>query len=219
MKALRSLLLNITNRLLRAKVIYLFRLDVVNKAEKVLALAISHAYHLGLHRSQADSHWMGPSEMEMSHRVWWCLYTLDRRLAIEGGHPFLISDVDVNTPLPRNSDQVFGVPGPEFARLSSSQPERSSDPTPIPYFIAMVEYSKVLGKVWEAVYSAGTGITLNASLCEHLEQLLFCVQKQIPPIFRFYPDAEPNAQPATAPWWLTKQQALMRIVCVSVSLY
>ncbi|KAL4862667.1 hypothetical protein BDV12DRAFT_39733 [Aspergillus spectabilis] len=191
-------------------VIYLFRLDVVSKAEKVLALAISHAYHLGLHRSQAGSHSMGPSGTEMSHRVWWCLYILDRRLAIEGGHPFLISDVDVNTPFPRISDQVFARP--------SSQPDGSLDPTPIPYLIAMAEYSKVLGKVWEAVYSAGTGINLNPSLCEHLEHLLFCVQKQIPPIFRYYPDAEPNPQPPTAPWWLTKQQALMRIVCAPVSI-
>ncbi|KAL2844354.1 fungal-specific transcription factor domain-containing protein [Aspergillus pseudoustus] len=197
-------------------VIYLFRLDVVSKAQKVLALTISHAYHLGLHRSQSDGHSMGLSETEMSRRVWWCLYILDRRLAIEGGHPFLISDVDVNTPFPLLSGQDFDAPEPESARPSSSQPAGSLDPTPIPYFIAMSEYSKVLGRVWEAVYSPGSGSNLNASLCAHLEHLLFCVQKQIPPIFRYYPDAEPNAQPDAAPWWLTKQQALMRIRWLSL---
>jgi hypothetical protein len=149
--------------------------------------------------------------------VWWCLYILDRRLAIEGGHPFLISDVDISAPLPRISDDIFGASGPESSRPTCAQPEASSNPIPIPYIIAMAEYSKVLGKVWEAVYSAGTSINTNPSLCEHLEQFLFCAQKQIPPIFRYYPDADRNIPPATAPWWLTKQQALMQVVGGPVS--
>ncbi|KAI9373484.1 fungal-specific transcription factor domain-containing protein [Aspergillus egyptiacus] len=199
-------------------VIYLFRLDIVSKAEKVLALAISHAYHLGLHRSQAEIHRIGPSETEMFRRVWWCLYVLDRRLAIEGGHPFLISDLDINTPLPRIPDAVCGgVPGPESTRpASSSQPEVSSDLTPIPYIIAMAEYSRVVGKVWEAVYSAGTATNPNPSLCDHLEDLILGVQKQIPPMFRYHPEAGPSAQPVTAPWPLAKQQSLMQIRWLSL---
>jgi hypothetical protein len=179
-----------------------------------LALAISHAYPLGRHRSQTDIPGMDPSVTEMSRRVWWCLYILDRRLAIEGGHLFLISDRDVDTPLPRLSDGDLGVIETKSTRPTSLQPEASSGPTPILYFIAMAEYLKVPGKVWEAVYSAGTGSNPNPSLCEHLETLLFGVQNQIPPMFRYRPQAGPNGQPATAPWWLIKQQSLMQIVCV-----
>jgi len=34
------------------KVVHLFRLDANERAEKILALAISHAHHLGLHRQK-----------------------------------------------------------------------------------------------------------------------------------------------------------------------
>jgi hypothetical protein len=158
---------------------------------------------------------MDPSVTEVSRRVWWSLYILDRRLAIEGGHPVLISDRDVNMPLPRLSDEEdIIVAESESTCHPSFQPETSSRPSPILYLIAMAEYSRVLGKVWEAVYSAGTGSNPSPALCEHLEALLFGVQSQIPSIFRYHPDAEPSPRPATAPWWLTKQQSLMQIVRV-----
>ena len=83
------------------QVLYLFRLDAHGSAEKVLALAISHAHHLGLQRERVVKK-MPTFQGEMSRRLWWCIYLLDRRLAIETGRPFLIQDVNFDVGLPHN---------------------------------------------------------------------------------------------------------------------
>ncbi|PWY90423.1 hypothetical protein BO94DRAFT_514240 [Aspergillus sclerotioniger CBS 115572] len=199
--------------------IYLFRLDIFGKAEKLLALAISHGHHLGLHRSRVVIH-MSYFNSEISRRIWWCLYALDRRLAIETGHPFLIQDVNVDTPLPQDIDDYWLS---RFRDRPSLQPDAvppadSGIPlTPIPYFRAMITYSKVLGKVWEGMYGATNLEPVpNYPLREHLESLLLRAQKDISQEF-----AHPQygrVSHSQAPWWLVKQQALMRTRWLSLRL-
>ncbi|KAL2833075.1 fungal-specific transcription factor domain-containing protein [Aspergillus pseudoustus] len=197
-------------------VIYLFRLDIVSKAEKILVLAISHAHHLGLHRSQSDTtSSLTPAELESRHRLWWSLYILDRRLATETGHPFLISDLNVDTPLPRE------LPGGEdrFSNTSSQAGSIRAPPseTPIPYLVAMVSYSRVLGKVWEELYGTpGRYANGNPSMREYLERLLYGVQGQVPLEFRYSAEALGETHSPRAPWWFVKQKALMQIRWLSL---
>ncbi|PYI03430.1 hypothetical protein BO78DRAFT_374896 [Aspergillus sclerotiicarbonarius CBS 121057] len=201
--------------------IYLFRLDIFGKAEKLLALAISHAHHLGLHRSRVVYN-MSPFHSEISRRIWWCLYVLDRRLAIETGHPFLIQDVNADTPLPQEVSDAWlskirdcpshepNVAPPADAGVDSL--------TPIPYFRAMITYSKVLGKVWEGMYGATNLEPVpNYPLREHLESLLFRAQKDIRQEFA-HPQYGKRVVHNQAPWWLVKQQALMRTRWLSLRL-
>ncbi|GAT18819.1 hypothetical protein RIB2604_00103180 [Aspergillus luchuensis] len=205
-----------------SQVIYLFRLDIFGKAEKLLALAISHAHHLGLHRSRVI-HNLSPFHSEMSRRMWWSLYILDRRLAIETGHPFLIQDINVDTPLPRpvEDDQLSDSRNCPNADLDIPQPSEANGPhiTSFPYFKAMITYSQVLGKVWESLYGAKSlDLAPNYPLREHVERLLFRAQKDIHQDFA-HPHYGPRAtQLAETPWWLIKQQALMRTRWLSVRL-
>ncbi|GKZ79583.1 hypothetical protein AnigIFM56816_003784 [Aspergillus niger] len=203
-------------------VIYLFRLDIFGKAEKLLALAISHAHHLGLHRSRVLLN-MSPFQSELFRRMWWSLYILDRRVAIETGHPFLIQDINVDTPLPRpvDDDQLSRFRNRSDVDLDTLQPSEASSPytTSFPYFRAMITYSQVLGKVWEGLYGA-TSLDLapEYSLREHLERLLFRAQKDIHQDFA-HPHYGPRAtQFVETPWWLIKQQALMRTRWLSARL-
>ncbi|RAK96852.1 uncharacterized protein BO80DRAFT_505114 [Aspergillus ibericus CBS 121593] len=201
--------------------IYLFRLDIFGKAEKLLALAISHAHHLGLHRSRVVQN-MPSFHSEISRRIWWCLYVLDRRLAIETGHPFLIQDVNADTPLPQEVDDDYvsrarNLPSLDPAAALQTNAGDGSF-TPIPYFRAMVIYSKVLGKVWEGMYGAtNLGPVPNYPLREHLETLLFRAQKDIRQEFAHPQYGKPVAH-HQAPWWLVKQQALMRTRWLSLRL-
>ncbi|GKZ43944.1 hypothetical protein AbraIFM66951_005600 [Aspergillus brasiliensis] len=153
----------------------------------------------------------------MSRRMWWSLYILDRRVAIETGHPFLIQNINVDTPLPRplDDDQLSRFRNCPEVDLETLQPSETGGPytTSFPYFRAMIAYSQLLGKVWEGLYGAASlDLAPNHSLREHLERLLFRAQKDIHPEFA-HPHYGPRAaQFVETPWWLMKQQAIIEEV-------
>ncbi|GLA93313.1 hypothetical protein AtubIFM57143_010663 [Aspergillus tubingensis] len=163
------------------------------------------------------------SPSEMFRRMWWSLYILDRRLAIETGHPSLIQDVNVDTPLPRpvDDDQLSASLNRPNTDLDIPQPSEANGPhtTSFPYFRAMITYSQVLGKVWEGLYGAKSlDPAPNYPLLEHLERLLFRAQKDIHQDFAHPHYGSRATQLVETPWWLIKQQSLMRTRWLSVRL-
>ncbi|KAJ5724296.1 hypothetical protein N7488_002331 [Penicillium malachiteum] len=194
-------------------VVYLFRLDAHGSAEKVIALSISHAHHIGLQRDRVVSS-MNPFQAELSRRLWWCLYLMDRRLAIETGRPFLIQDVNVDVGLPRNvSDdwltraQVISNEA-SLGDLEFPKPEMTS----VPYLVAMTSYSRVVGKVWEALYGAATSeSTPSPLLNEYLEHLITQSQRGIQKEFVYDPHHPSETGAADLCWWQVKQRSIMRI--------
>ena len=122
---------------------YLFRLDAHGTAEKVLALTISHAHHIGLHRHKVVDA-MGTFESEMCRRLWWCMYLLDRRLALETGRPFLIQDVNIDVGFPQDvSDEWLRTCHNAQSSVSNPAPSESTTEiisSPVPYLIAMAAY-------------------------------------------------------------------------------
>ncbi|KAE8134449.1 fungal-specific transcription factor domain-containing protein [Aspergillus pseudotamarii] len=212
-------------RMMVAQVVYLFRLDANERAEKFLALAISHAHHLGFHRSKVVR-CMSAFNDEMIRRLWWSLYALDRRLAIETGHPFLIQDVNVDAPHPQNLDDEWLNRHKEDSKTSNElendiKAALSKDPTtPIPYLSATIRYSRVVGKIWEAIYGANmTDVIPSSSLLEYLDQLISRAQVEVRPEFSDSHQSEPpNLERSNPLRWLTKQQMLMRIRWLSLRL-
>ncbi|KAJ5208765.1 hypothetical protein N7449_003144 [Penicillium cf. viridicatum] len=162
------------------------------------------------------------SEAEICRRLWWCLFIMDRRLAIETGRPFLIQDLNLDTSLPQElHDDYFHYHQADLncSHGSALQTEIPTGAvTPIPYLTAMVTYSRVLGKVWEGIYSAkNTETPPSPHLCEHLEHLISRAQKDIPPEFIYNP-WQRQAQPKPSVWWLARQQTLMRVRWLSLRL-
>ncbi|KAB8253989.1 fungal-specific transcription factor domain-containing protein [Aspergillus pseudonomiae] len=206
-------------------VVYLFRLDANERAEKFLALAISHAHYLGFHRSKVVRR-MPVFNDEMIRRLWWSLYALDRRLAIETGHPFLIQDVNVDAPHPQNLDDDWLTRHKEDPKTNNElekdiKEALCQDPiTPIPYLNATIRYSRVVGKIWEAIYGANmTDVIPSSSLLEYLDQLISSAQVEVRPEFSDNHHSEPpNLERRNPLRWLTKQQMLMRIRWLSLRL-
>ncbi|GAB1201269.1 hypothetical protein APSETT444_010659 [Aspergillus pseudonomiae] len=212
-------------RMMVAQVVYLFRLDANERAEKFLALAISHAHYLGFHRSKVVRR-MPVFNDEMIRRLWWSLYALDRRLAIETGHPFLIQDVNVDAPHPQNLDDDWLTRHKEDPKTNNElekdiKEALCQDPiTPIPYLNATIRYSRVVGKIWEAIYGANmTDVIPSSSLLEYLDQLISSAQVEVRPEFSDNHHSEPpNLERRNPLRWLTKQQMLMRIRWLSLRL-
>ncbi|KAJ6020413.1 hypothetical protein N7540_005917 [Penicillium herquei] len=199
-------------------VVYLFRLDAHGSAEKVIALAISHAHHIGLQRERVVSS-MNPFQAELSRRFWWCLYLMDRRLAIETGRPFLIQDVNVDVGLPQNvsndwltrSQRILNDASHE-SHASLGHLELSEPGTSVPYLVAMASYSRVVGKVWEALYGAATSeSTPSPLLNEYLEHLITQSQRGIQSEFAYDPRHPSETTAGNLSWWQIKQIFIMRI--------
>lgn len=158
-------------------------------------------------------------ESEQFRRLWWCVYVLDRRISLETGLPFVIQDVNVDTTLPselsdnwlsRFKDSQLTVADLEF----EMQCEVSRNPvTPIPYLVTMVQYSRVLGKVWEALYGAKTIDTAsNPLVSEYLEYLVSETEAQAPASMAYNQDDETLEPAGGLEWWQVKQKMLMQMV-------
>lgn len=158
-------------------------------------------------------------EGEQFRRLWWCVYVLDRRISLETGLPFMIQDVNVDTALPlelsdnwlsRFKDSQLTVADLEF----EIQCEVSGKPvTPIPYLATMVRYSRVLGKVWEALYGAKSTDTVSSPLVsEYLEYLVSETEAQAPASMAYNQDDETLEPAEGLEWWQIKQKMLMQIV-------
>jgi hypothetical protein len=201
------------------QVVYLFRIDAHGPAEKLLALSISHSHHIGLHRYQVVEK-LSIFESEMARRFWWCIYLMDRRLAIETGRPFLIQDVNIDIGLPRTvgDEWLSRYRGTShLIRAEDTANERSH--TTVPYLIAMASYSRVIGKVWEALYGASTAHSSPSSfLNEYLELLITQSQKDLQPEFSYDARRPGSYRASGLAWWQIKQQLIMRIVSSLVML-
>lgn len=158
---------------------------------------------------------------EMVRRLWWCLHAMDRRMSIETGHPFIIQDVNVDTPQPRDLSDDWLTRYKNDPRTSAeldseihSELSNNECITPIPYLIATIRYSRVLGKIWETIYGANvTDTSPTPTLLQYLEHLVHGAQKEISPDFSTNQlGGSANTLPNDCPWWRTKQQMLMRIV-------
>ncbi|ODM17062.1 hypothetical protein SI65_07461 [Aspergillus cristatus] len=205
-------------------VIYLFRLDANESAEKVLALAVTHSHNLGIHRRKVVEG-ISAFNSEMVRRVWWCIYLMDRRLAIDTGHPFLIQDVNVDTPLPRElSDDWLTRYRDDPSTNHEVEPDIQAEVaraalTAVSYLNAMISYSRSVGRVWEGMYGVGRTETAPSPLLrESSEQHIARAQKEIQPEFLQDYNKPLNWKLSNAPWWRTKQRMLMHIRWYSIQL-
>lgn len=162
---------------------------------------------------------MSVYESEQFRRLWWCIYVLDRRLSFETGLPFVIQDVNVDTALPANlsDDWLAKFKGSQLTEkelASDIDLEISKEPmTPIPYLVTMVKYSQVLGKVWEALYSArATDMASSPQVTEYLEHLVSEIENQTPPSLVYNPSDSFGLPTGASSWWPIKQKMLMRMV-------
>ncbi|KAL4943640.1 fungal-specific transcription factor domain-containing protein [Aspergillus oleicola] len=201
-------------------VIYLLRLDANERASKVIAMLISHSHQLGLHRNSVLSQ-MPIFESEMYRRLWWCIYMLDRQVSLETGLPFSIQDMNVDTglPLELSDDRLSRYRDPSEmsnATKADADAELSSQPaTPIPYLACMVSYSKVIGKIWEALYKAREGRRADMSsdglIQEYLEHLISSAERETVSSLVYDIRKSFSEQVEGLECWQVKQKALLHM--------
>ncbi|KAG9505100.1 hypothetical protein J7337_002066 [Fusarium musae] len=112
-----------------------------------LAAAIRSAQCTGYHRSTRNSK-MAPEERSRWKRIWWCLYVLDRQIAISTGTPMVINDEDHD--VEELSEEDFTEEGPETVQ----------------YIVSQVKLSKAMARLYFSYCSPS-----RLSLCKEVHLL------------------------------------------------
>lgn len=97
-------------------------------------IAMRMALSLGLHRSLPADTTLSRVEQEHRRRIWWTLYTLDRKCSAMRGYPVLISDSVIDVALPSNEG------------LSLSELDEFSDPRDL---VENVKLAQITGQICE----------------------------------------------------------------------
>ncbi|KDQ10040.1 hypothetical protein BOTBODRAFT_178587 [Botryobasidium botryosum FD-172 SS1] len=152
---------------------FLASINSLPQAWLLCGQAIRIAQDLGLHRSPRNLYALKPIEMEIRRKVWWCVYGLDRMLAVALGRPLGINDDDCDAELPlpideadlpayfeahpqahSNSITPVGSPAmPTHSPSPSPQFQSAQTPTLMQGFIALTSLYKLAGKILRSVYA------------------------------------------------------------------
>ncbi|KAK1656348.1 fungal-specific transcription factor [Colletotrichum phormii] len=100
------------------------------QAWRLVGIVARWCLEMGLHQSATISKtFKDAGKRKMAMRLFWCVYTLDRRWGFGAGLPFVMHNFDVDQQLP--------------------EPDQN-----VPYLRAMVEYSRIGDKVWATSYNS-----------------------------------------------------------------
>jgi hypothetical protein len=110
-----------------------------------LGQAVRIAQSIGLHVESKTSKPRGPVELERRRRIWYSIYVLDRLLSLQLGRPPAIHDEDCSVPMPsRRGDSEID--------WTSNIIEPVEGPSTGDYFVAVIEFSRIVGRVLSDIY-------------------------------------------------------------------
>ncbi|ODH50002.1 hypothetical protein GX48_03806 [Paracoccidioides brasiliensis] len=146
---------------------YYFHTDDDIMAYRFIGYATRMCLELGLHRRDGMLK-MLPSEEDVSSlvKMFWSVYSLDRRWSFGMGLPFVIQDEDIDSSLPEPDDSV-------------------------PYLKAMVAYFRISSKIWySGLGSIGTS-TAKREVIGFLDYQVLQWLKNVPENLRFHSSESP----------------------------
>ncbi len=145
-------------------------------------MAVRIAQSIGLHveeghRASCED---ALAPREMCRRVWYSIFVLDRLLALQLGRPPAISEEGFYVDLPSRGSNVD---------LSSQndQPEVNQKVWIGDYFLAMIKFSTIIGRVFDNLYGPkkATDVALILSVIDRLDSEMFQWRSQLPRHLRF----------------------------------
>ena len=201
------------------KIVYLFRLDANERAQNILALAVSHAQNLGINRNTTLEK-MPHFQDEMFRRIWWCIYVLDRRLCLETGRPFLIIDINIDASIASNLSDAW-LSAHQFTKETTlelgaaiAEDSRNGGFSSYSFLKVMIEYSRISAKVWEAVHAANVAKQpLSNLLREYIEVSLSHWLEKLPKSLVYDKSFRPDSQDSEITQTVIQQRFLLFVVC------
>ncbi|KAH8428857.1 transcription factor domain-containing protein [Aspergillus melleus] len=152
---------------------YHFHTDDDAMAYRVIGLAARMCLEMGLHRRDALAKSF-PDEEQWPEivRIFWAIYTLDRRWSFGTGLPFVIQDEDIDPSLP--------------------EPDAS-----MPYLRCMVSYNRISSKIWYSGLGSEGMTDVRRDEIGYLDYQILQWYKQVPDTLKFYPVESPKHESAS----------------------
>lgn len=148
-------------------------------------------------------------------RVWWVIYALDRRIALESGKPYLIQDRNVDTafPLDLTDDWLsrYQTRPDTVADLQSdilTQVAENPSQSAVPYMIALIRYSRAAAKAWEILYGVKASSMSASAMVDYVDTVLEKLLAAVPDCLRYDPDLPCEPQFSNRLRWQIKQTML-----------
>ena|ERR1700722_11386933 len=150
-----------------------------------LGLAVRLAQSIGLHVKDAARTPEDNSNMfsyELRRRTWYSIYVLDRLLALQLGRPPAIYEGDFNVGLPSRLDDTAMSDAVHTSSQAGNEGPLAGD-----YFIAVIQFSQIIGRVLRGLYSPSRVGSAEDTLSaiENLDRELVQWKNSLPRVLRF----------------------------------
>ncbi|KAE8146242.1 fungal-specific transcription factor domain-containing protein [Aspergillus avenaceus] len=147
---------------------YHFHTDDDAMAYRLIGLAARMCLEMGLHRRDALAKSF-PNEDQWPEiiKIFWAIYSLDRRWSFGTGLPFVIQDEDIDPNLP--------------------EPDAS-----LPYLRCMISYNRISSKIWYSGLGFEGTMDVRREEIGYLDYQILQWYKQIPDALKFYPTESPK---------------------------
>ncbi|KAJ6085906.1 hypothetical protein N7486_010187 [Penicillium sp. IBT 16267x] len=148
---------------------YHFHTDDDAMAYRLIGLAARMCLEMGFHRREALMKSF-PNEDQLNEviRIFWTVYSLDRRWSLGTGLPFVIQDEDIDPNLP--------------------EPDAS-----LPYLRCMISYNRISSKIWYSGLGSEGTTDIRRDEIGYLDYQVLQWYKQIPDELKFYPVESPKS--------------------------
>lgn len=171
----------------------------------------------GLHRQRTFDA-MPVTQGQLYCRTWWCIYIIDRRIAIESGRPCLIQDNNFDTALPLDLDDDWMNRFAKSADPAASLQQEiaastaAGSATPVPYLAAIVRFSRVAGKAWDLLYGVKASSMSSSAMVGYVDMALCDLLENLPVSLAYNPKLAYQDQFAGRQRFQAKQSLLLFMV-------
>jgi Fungal specific transcription factor domain len=150
-----------------------------------LGLAVRLAQSIGLHVEDAARTPEGNSNTfgyELRRQTWYSIYVLDRLLALQLGRPPAIYEGDFSVGLPSRLDETAMSDAVHTSSQAGNEGSLAGN-----YFIAMIQFSQIIGRVLRGLYSPSRvgSAERTLSTIENLDRELVQWKSSLPRVLRF----------------------------------
>ncbi|OKL61768.1 hypothetical protein UA08_02468 [Talaromyces atroroseus] len=146
--------------------IYFLPSDARNQSYFYMGLALRIAISLGMHRRSTMKYCADPRSAEISNRLWWSLYSMERLVSVKIGRPGFIREDEVDAPLPT------ALPALDEVQINNN----------IHHQIANASLTRILSRLVQKINLAFISQTQTASRSlEVFKNELHHWQEQLPP--------------------------------------
>lgn len=163
---------------------YQFHTDMESLAYRTICFAAVLAIELGLHQSsKMEEMFPDPVQRERYRALFWCIYVVDRRLAFSTGRPHVLREADIDQELPKVVESSSDISQDTIIRSL--------------YLNAMVVYTKVAGRVWNASsnFKPPNQYKIDTEELNYIEFLISRWYSGLPQQLRLCRPSDPNYHP------------------------